>query len=100
MAVEPWPGPSLVVAEAELLFAVLMEALDSPTLVGQSELVIEGASVERPGEVPLGLAVLPRQGPFADEPADGAGGVAMSTVGTQAAGLPLAALLLRIEPGD
>src|SRR6476661_262786 len=52
VAVQARPGPSLVAAKAELLFAILMEAFDGPALVSQSELVIERAVVERPGEVP------------------------------------------------
>src|SRR2546426_18092 len=41
---EARPGPPLVVAEPEFLLAVLVEAFDRPTLVRQSELVIEGAA--------------------------------------------------------
>ena len=51
--------------------------------VGAPVGVVEGAVVEGPGEVPLGLTVLTRQGTFTDEPAEGAGGVAMSAVGGQ-----------------
>ena len=100
MAVQARPGPTLVVAEPELLFAILMKAFDGPALVGQSELVVEGAVVERPGEVPLRFAVATRQGTLADQPAERAGGIAMSAVTTQSAGLALAPLLLRIEDGD
>src|SRR4051794_27702293 len=94
------PGPSLVVAEPEFLLAILMEALDRPALVRQSELAIEGAVVQRPGEVPLRLAILTGQGTLADEPAERTGGVARGAVGSQAAGQPLAALPLGIEHGD
>ena len=83
VAVQARPGPSLVVAEAELLFPVLVEAFDRPALMGQSQLVIEGAVVEGPGEVPLGLASLTREGTLADEPAEGAGGVAVRAVDTR-----------------
>src|SRR3954468_10233506 len=68
VAVQARPGASLVVAEAEFLFAILMKPLDGPALVGQSELVVEGPVVQGPGDVPLGLAVLTGQGTFADEP--------------------------------
>src|SRR6266542_3801592 len=53
VAMEARPGPALVVAKPQLLFAVLVEAFDGPALVRQSELVGDGAVVERPGEVPL-----------------------------------------------
>src|SRR6266498_614064 len=86
MAVQARPGSALVVAEPELLFAILMEAFDGPALVSQSELVVERAIVERPGEVPLRFAVLTRKGTLADEPAEGAGGVAVGAVNTQSAG--------------
>ena len=76
VAVQARPGPSLIVAEAEFLFAILMEPFDGPALVRQSELVVEGAVVQGPGEIPLGLAVLTRKGALADEPAERAGGVA------------------------
>ena len=76
MAVQTRPGPALVVAKAELLFAILMEALDGPALVSQPELIIERAVVQRPGEVPLRFAVLTRKGALADEPAERASGVA------------------------
>ena len=76
VAVQARPGPSLVVAEAEFLCAILMEPFDGPALVRQSELVVEGAVVQGPGEIPLGLAVLTRKGALADEPAERAGGVA------------------------
>src|SRR5215213_4038885 len=94
------PGAPLVVAEPELLFAVLMKSFDSPPLVSQAELVIERTGIELPGEVPFRLAVLTRKGTLADEPAERAGGVTMGAVDAQSAGQPLAALLLRIEDGD
>ena len=77
-----------------------MEALDRPALMGEAELVAEGSVVERPGEVPLRFAVVTRKGTLADEPAERTRGVAVSAVHTEAAGLPLAPLLLRIEDGD
>src|SRR6266536_2723598 len=100
MAVQARPGPSLVVAESELLFAILMEALHSPALMGQPELVVEQAVVDQPGEVQLRLAVQARKGTLTDEPAEGAGGVAVVALHAQAARLPLTPLLLRIEDGD
>jgi len=100
VAVQARPGSSLIVAEAELLLAILMEALHGPALVGQAELVVKRSVVERPGEVPLRLAVLTGKGTLADQPAERAGGVAVGAVDTEAAGLALAPLLLRIEDGD
>src|SRR5215212_4917906 len=100
MAVQARPGPSLVVAEAELLFAILMEALHGPALVCEAELVIEGVGIQVPGEVVLRLAVLTGQWTLANEPAERAGGVAVGTVDAQTAGLALAPLLLRVEDGD
>ena len=100
VAVQARPGPSLVVTEPELLFAILMEAFDGPALMSESELVIERTVVERPGEVPLRFAVLTGKRALADQPAERAGGVAMGAVNTDAAGLALAPLLLRIEDGN
>lgn len=100
MAVETWPGASLVVAEPELLFAILMEAFDGPALMSQTELVIERPGIEVPGEVPLRLTGLTWEGALTDEPAEGTGGSAMRPVYAQPAGLSLAALLLWIEDGD
>jgi len=91
---------ALTVAEAAFLFAILMEPFDGPALVRQSELVVEGAVVQGPGEIPLGLAVVTRQGPLANQPAERAGGVTVGAVNTDAAGLALAPLLLRIEDGE
>src|SRR6476469_4010658 len=77
-----------------------MEAFDSPALVSQSELVVERAVVQGPGEVPRRFAVLTRKGTLADEPAEGPGGVAMCAVHAQPNSLSLAPLLLGIEDGD
>ena len=97
MAVQARPGPTLVVAEPELLFAILMKAFDGPALVGQSELVVEGAVVERPGEVPLRFAVLTTERTLTDEPTERAGRVAVGAMHAQSAGLALTPVLLRIE---
>ena len=70
VAMEARPGPTLVVAEAELLLAILMKPLDGPALVGQSELIVDRSVIQRPGEVPFGLTVLTRQGALADQPAE------------------------------
>ena len=70
VAVQARPGASLVVAQPEFLLAVLMEPLDGPALVRQSELVVERSVVQGPGEVPLRVAVLTRKGTLADEPAE------------------------------
>ena len=99
MAVQARPGSSLIVAEPELLLAILMEALHGPALVSQPELIVERTVVERPGDVPLGLTVLTRKGALADEPAERASGVAVRAANPQAAGLTLTPLLLRIEDG-
>src|SRR5215210_7122906 len=100
VAMQARPGPALVVAQPELLLAVLVEPLDRPALVGQAELRVERAVVEGPGEVPLGFAILTGQRALSDQPAEWAGGVAVSAVDAQAARLPLAPLLLGIEDGD
>src|SRR5918912_2570506 len=100
MAGQARPGPPLVVAEPEFLRPVLMEALHSPALMGQAELVVERAVIQGPGEVPCRLAVLTGKRPLADEPAERAGGVAVGAVDAHPTGLALAALLLRIEHGD
>ena len=39
MAVQAGPGASLIIAEPQLLLAVLVEALDGPALVGEAELL-------------------------------------------------------------
>src|SRR6266487_3688078 len=100
VAMQTGPGATLVVPESELLLAILMESFDGPPLMSQSELVVERTVVERPGEVPLRLAVLTRKGTLTDEPAERSGRVAMRALHAQPAGLALAALLLRIEDGD
>jgi hypothetical protein len=100
MAMQARPGSSLVVAEPELLLAVLMEPFDRPPLMRPSELVVERAAVERQGEVPRRFAILTRKGTFADEPTTRTGRVAVGAVNLDVAGLALAALLLRIEDGD
>ncbi len=100
VVVQARPGPPLVVAEPELLLAVLMEPFDGPAPVGQAEQVPEGPGIEGPGEVPLRFAVVPGQGALADQPAERAGRVAVGAVGAQAAGLPLGPLLLPIADGD
>src|SRR5207244_12337564 len=69
VAVEARPGAPLVVAQPELLLAVLVEALDRPAPVAQPQLAGPGPVGERPGEVPLGLAALARQRALAEEPA-------------------------------
>src|SRR5215210_1186661 len=62
VAMQARPGASLIVAEPEFLLPILMEPLDGPALVGQSELLVEGAVVQGPGEVPFRFAVLTRKG--------------------------------------
>src|SRR3712207_6720120 len=100
VAVQARPGPRLVVAQPELLLAILVEPLDRPALVGQAELLIERSVIKLPGDVPCRLALLAGQRALAEQPAERAGRVAMRPVDAQAAGLPLAALLLGIEDGD
>jgi hypothetical protein len=53
VAVEAWPGAALVVTQSQLLLAILMEALDRPALVSQSELLGQRAVVQAPGEGPV-----------------------------------------------
>src|SRR6059058_2564921 len=100
VAVESWPGAALVVTQPQLLLAVLMEALDRPALVRQAELLGQRAVVHVPGEVPLGLAVLARQGPLADQPAERAGLIATGAVDAQSAGQALGTPLLWVEYGN
>ena len=80
VAVQPRPGAPLVVAQPELLLAVLMEALDRPPLVGQPGLAGQRPVVQAPGEVPLRLAVVARQRALADQPAQRAGHVAVGAM--------------------
>ena len=58
VAMETWPGATLVVAESELLLAILMKSFDGPPLMGETELVVELTGIEALGEVPLRLTVL------------------------------------------
>src|SRR3712207_3071564 len=51
MPVQPRPGAALIVAQAQLLLAVLMEPLDRPPPMRQPQLVGQGAPVQSPGEV-------------------------------------------------
>jgi hypothetical protein len=94
VAVQARPGPSLVGAAAELVLPGLVGALHGPALVRQAELVGDRAVVQRPGEVPFGLAVLSREGTLTNEPAERAGGVAMIAAGERAS-LQETARLLR-----
>jgi len=56
MAMQTGPGAPLVVAQAQLLLAILMEAFDGPAAMAELELAGQGSVVQVPGEVPLGLA--------------------------------------------
>ena len=61
MAMQTGPGAPLVVAQAQLLLAILMEAFDGPAAMAELELAGQGCVVQLPGEVPLGLAGLAGQ---------------------------------------
>jgi hypothetical protein len=100
VALQARPGPSLGVAEPELLLAVLVDPLDGPALVSQAELRVERPVVEAPGEGPLRLARVTRARPLAEEPAARAGRGAVGSVDAQAAGRAPAARVLGIEAGD
>ena len=80
VAVQTRPGATLVVPESELLFAILMKSFDGPALVSQAELIVERTGIEAPGEVPFRFAVLTGKGSLTDQPAEGAGGVAVGAV--------------------
>ena len=56
MAMQAGPGAPLVVAQTQLLLAILMEAFDGPAAMAELELAIQGGVVQAPGEIPLGLA--------------------------------------------
>src|SRR5215210_6227277 len=73
VAVQPRPGAPLVVAEPELLLAVLMEPLHRPARVGPADSHRQRAAIQAPGEVPFRLAGLAAQRMFADQPAFGPG---------------------------
>src|SRR4051794_23452196 len=77
VAVQPRPAPALVIAQAQLLFALLREALDRPPPMRQLELLRQRAPIQPPGEVPFGLTVPSGQGPFAEQPSDGPRDLAM-----------------------
>ena len=66
VAVQAGPGAPLVVAQAELLLAVLMEALHRPPLVAEPQLPGKWQAVEPPREVPLRVAVLTRKRSLAE----------------------------------
>jgi len=89
MAMQTGPGAPLVVPQAQLLLAILMEAFDGPAAMAELELAGQGSVVQMPGEVPLGLVGLAGQGAFAQEPAQGTGDVVVGPVDAQAAGLAL-----------
>src|SRR5215217_7557383 len=78
VAVQPRPTPPLIVAQAQLLLAVLVKPLDRPPGMGPLEQFLQGRLVQTPGEPPPGVTALPGQWPFPDQPAAGSrhGGVA------------------------
>ncbi len=100
MAVEAGPGAALIIAQAQFLFPVLVEALDGPVLVGEVDLLGQRVTVQVPGEVPFGLAGVAGQRVLADQPAERAGDVSVGPVDPEPAGLPLAAALLRVQDRD
>src|SRR3954451_1366027 len=83
VAVQPVPASALIVAKSQLLFAILMEALDTPAPIGQPQLGLQGATIHAPGEVPFGITGLTRQRPLRDQPTGRASDVAMSTMHAQ-----------------
>jgi len=100
MPVQPGPTPPLVVAQAQLLFAILMKALDHPAAMRQPQLLTQGASIEAPGEVPFGVPRRARQRTLPDQPAARPRMLAVRSVDPNPAGEPLARLALLIEHGD
>ena len=91
MAVQPGPTPALVIAQAQLLFAILMEALDRPAPMGEPRLGRERGVVQPPGEIPLPLATRIRQWTLADQPPHRPGDIVVRAMHAQAADLALAA---------
>src|SRR3954453_10778632 len=72
MPVQAGPTAALIVAQAQLLLAILVESLDCPAAMRQPRLIRYGAPVQSPREVPFRLACLPRQRLFPEQPARGA----------------------------
>jgi len=99
MPMQPNPGATLVVAQAQLLLPVLMEPLDRPPSMGQACLCLDGALIKSPRKVPLRVAVLPRHGALPDQPAERPCLVAVGTPRPQPADLPLGTALLRVQHG-
>src|SRR2546426_11600664 len=69
VALQSGPRPPLVVAQPQFLFAILMEALDGPPAMGQAHLRLQVQLVQPPGEVPLGVTLLPGQRALTQKPA-------------------------------
>ncbi len=97
---QPRPGAALVVAQPELLLAILMEAFHGPALVRQAELVSQRTVIQVPREVPLRLTLLAGHWAFPEQPALRPGDVAVRPLHAQPARLPLAALLLWVQDRD
>src|SRR5262249_20315980 len=53
VAVQARPTAALVIAQAQLLFAIFMEAFDAPAAMRQPQLLPEPPPVQPPGEVPF-----------------------------------------------
>src|SRR5579859_7318666 len=99
VAVQARPGAALVVAQTQLLLAVLMEAFHRPAAMAELELTGRGGVVQAPGDVPLGFPLVPGHGPFAKEPTERTGHVAVGAVDTQPTGLTLGRLVVAVEHG-
>src|SRR5829696_4816885 len=89
MPVPAGPGAPLVVAEAELLLAILVEALHGPPFVAEPQLAGQRQRVQAPGEVPLRVPLRLRQRALPHEPSWGPRDVAVGSMDPDPARLPL-----------
>jgi len=55
MTMQPLPGPALIVAQTQLLLAILMKAFTSPPPMRQARLPLQRQRIQAPGKVPRGL---------------------------------------------
>src|SRR6266545_7433178 len=97
VAVQPGPGAALVVAQPELLLAVLVEPLDGPPRVGRAHLRGERGPRPAPGEVPPRVVGLARQRALADQPALRPGPVAVGAVDPEPADAAPARATVAVE---
>ena len=94
---QPRPTAALIVAEAQLLFPILMEPLHAPAPMGQPQLGVERAALQAPGEVPFRVPGLARQRPLPEQPAAGAGHPPVGAMQADAAGEALGRLAVGVE---